>query len=146
MTTRVRSPSLAYSGQRGVPHTKVPKSDKKACRHTPVIPDTDHTAPARLRHLLLWDNSSILLHNFRCLICIWVAAWRSIPVIVITMGTIQLLGQLRTTASPPPTVRWKASLRVNDKRQWIGREREFPTRFLLLQEQVLRQVKHFFSL
>ena len=146
MITLVRSPSLAESGQSAVPHAKVPKSDTQPRGHTPVIPDTHHTAPARLRHLLLWDNSGILLYNFQCLVCTWVAKRRSSPVLIITMGIMWLLGQLRIMATPPPTVRWKASFRLNNKGQRVGREGEFPTRYLLLQEQVLRQVKHFFSL
>lgn len=92
---------------------------------------THYTAPARLKHLLLWGNSSISLHNFRCLICTSIAERRSSPVLIITTGTIQFLRQTRTMATPPPTVRWKASLRLNNKGQWVGREGEFPSRFSL---------------
>lgn len=110
---------------------RLPKSGLQACRHTAHGSLTHHTAPARLEHLLLWGNFCISLHNFRCLICTWIAERRSSPVLIITTGTIQLLRQTRTMATPSATVRWKAALRLNNKGQWVGREGEFPSRFSL---------------
>lgn len=141
MTTWARRPPFAQSGQLAVPRVKVPNSGRQACRRTPAISCSVRLQPGSgtCYQVSGYLSAELQMPCFHQICTVE-------HVLIINMVTIQLLGQVQLTGILLPSIRQKASLELNSKGQRIGRKREFPTRFLSLQEQALWKFKRLFSL